>query len=170
MVDLVGEGVLMNIILMEQERDCLVAALATATQASYDAAESALFHKNLPGMLESPIFGNPINAYKALLKLGYWKKNVTMTELLSGKAEPMKTVVLLHNPDAPIMTQHWVVYAGKDPYGKHLLLWGNSKVAKAVDDKTLEEFYRRGWPNCSFTVYKANFWTLIWNKIKMLWS
>ena len=160
----------MNIILMEHKTDCEVAALATACQVSYDDAETALGWRKLVAGLESPIMGNPINLYRALLRLGFWKKNITLTDLLEGKAPAMKTVMLAHNPDSPILQQHWCVYGGRSGYGQHLLLWGDSESPKVVSDRKLEEFFRRGFPNCAFAVYKANIFTLIWNKIRMLWS
>ena len=161
----------MNIILMQCEggRDCHNAAIGTACQVSYDDASKATGHKDLAATLESPIFSNPWNMYRALAKLGFWKKNITLTNLLQDAAEPMRTIVLIHNLDNPTLSQHWIVWGGIKG-GYHVCYWGDSDKPRLIAAQRLESLFRRGWPNCAFQVYKANFFRLMWEKLKMLFS
>lgn len=157
----------MKIILMEHDTDCEVAAIATACQVSYDKAETALGWRKLPAGLENPIFGNPINLHRALLRLGFWKDELTLNELLAGKAEPGKTIVLLKQSAT---VQHWVVYYGKT--GElFAFLWGNSRNPRWLTvDKVAQYFLQDGPCNTAFTVYKCGFWELVWRKLKFIFS
>jgi len=150
-----------ELVTMRQLNDCHNPVIANSTGVTYEQASRALLHHDLPGPLESPIMSNPWNLYRALIVLGFWKKNITLTMLLAGDCEPGKTVVLLHNPENPILAQHWVTWHGKDKYGWHLLAWGDSQNFRRVSPELLADYYRRGWPNCAFQVYKANFWRLM---------
>jgi hypothetical protein len=153
-------------VLMQKENDCEVAALATACAVTYDQAKKALGWQDLPGGAENPIFGNPWNLYWALLNLGFWKKNVTLTQLLKGEAEPGKTVVLVHFPEQPTLKQHWVGWGGRKIDGAHTLYWGKSELPVHVKDNVLKDLFKRGWPNCAFSVYKASAWRILWEKLK----
>lgn len=146
--------------LMRDQTDCEVAAIANACGVTYDQSREVLDWRKLPKNLENPVIGNPWNLYRALISLGFWKKNITLTDLLAGKAEPGRTVVLLHDPQRPTLAQHWVTWHGKED-GYHLLAWGNSQLFRRVSPATLTEYYRKGWPNCAFQVYKASVWRLI---------
>jgi hypothetical protein len=44
--------------------------------------------------------------------------------------------------------------------------WGDSETPCIITKQQLVDFYRKGWPNCAFQVYKANFWRLMWEKFK----
>ncbi|MBF0406699.1 MAG: hypothetical protein HQM10_05055 [Candidatus Riflebacteria bacterium] len=160
----------MNVVLMKTKSDCEIAAIATACSVSYDRAKKAIAWKDLPGELENPIYGNPENLYLALIKLGFWKKNIVLSDLLSGKATPGKTIVLIHKPTNPISQQHWVVWAGKNDKGKHLFYWGDSEKPVTVSEKSLSDYYCKGWPNCAFEVYKASIWQLLWQKFLRLFE
>ena len=154
----------MKIVLMEHETDCEVAAIATACQVSYDKAESALGWVDLPGGLENPVFGNPINLHKALLKLGFWKKNITLSQLLKGECTTHKTVVLLKKSH---LQQHWVVYAGQN--GDYIgFWWGNdAENPKWVTKATAAKWFTQDGPvNEAFEVYKCSFWRLLWERLK----
>lgn len=148
------------LVLMQSQTDCEVAAIANACSVTYNQAVAALDWRRLPKNLENPVIGNPWNLYRALISLGFWKRNVTLTELLSGNAEPGRTVVLLHDPQRPTLAQHWVSWHGKED-GHHLLAWGNSQELRRVSPDLLSDYYRRGWPNCAFQVYKASVWRLM---------
>lgn len=146
---------------MRGQTDCEVAAIANACGVTYDQSREVLDWRRLPKNLENPVCGNPWNLYRALISLGYWKKNITLTDLLTGTAEPGKTIVLIHNPESPTLQQHYVTWHGKDCYGRHLLAWGASQEFRRVSPDLLSDYYRRGWPNCAFQVYKASIWRLI---------
>jgi hypothetical protein len=160
----------MSIVLMQTKTDCEVAAVATATETTYDKAKKALSWRDLPGGAENPVYGNPWNLYRALLNLGYWKRNVTLTDLLTGNFTPMKTIVLVHDPDDPLFSQHWTVHAGISQAGNHLLLWGDNIVPRIVSPAKLKIYFKRGWPNCAFEVYKASIWRLIFQRLLSLFK
>ena len=144
----------MNPVLMRTENDCEIAALATATGKTYEEAEAAF--SGLPAV--DPIRGNPESLYAALIRLGFWKRNITWEMLQNHQAEPGKTVILIHNPERPTLSQHWIVIAEYSPDGFRCF-WGCSISAghdatqpvnvSAVQMKSL---FLRGWPNCAFQV------------------
>lgn len=150
----------MTLELMRDLTDCEVPVIANACGVTYDQAKAALDWRRLPKGVENPIYGNPWNLYRALISLGFWKRNVTLTELLNGKAEPGKTVVLLHDPQSPTLKQHWCTWHGKTG-DHHALAWGDSQQLRPVPDYQLISYFRKGWPNCAFQVYKASVWRLI---------
>ena len=161
----------MTPILMRHDTDCEVAALATACEVSYEEARKALGWKKLPLGAENPVFGNPINLYRALINLGFWKHNIRFRDLAKGRATPNKTVVLIHNKANPILQQHWVVWAGLDANKNHLLWWGiNDKTLVAVPSQTMSEYFYKGFPNCAFTVYKASLLRVVWQKIRRIFG
>lgn len=159
----------LKIITMQHQTDCEVAAIATALQISYDEAKKALDWHRLPNGLENPVFGNPWNLYRALIDFGYWKMNKTLTQLLKGDYIPYKTLVLLHDPESPIMKQHWVVLGAKGrDHGGLEVFWGDSEAPRFITEKMLKEYFLAGWPNCAFTVYKANALHLLFRRIESI--
>ncbi len=159
----------MNIVLMKCEggRDCHNAAIGTACQVSYEDANKATGHKDLPGPLESLIFSNPWNLYLSLIKMGFWKMNVTLQMLLNGQCKPGKTIVLVKKS---LTQQHWVVWAGIDGFGNHLFYWGDSEKPRTVTASELRELFTTSRPNCAFQVYRASFWRLMWERLKSLFG
>lgn len=155
-----------ELVLMREKTDCEIPVIANACGVTYDEAKAALNWRRLPKGTENPVFGNPWNLYRALIRLGFWKKNVTLTDLLSFRAEPGKTVVLIHDPQNPTLAQHWVTWHGIDANKRHLLAWGDSQEFRRVSPDLLADYYRRGWPNCAFQVYKANFWLLMLARVQ----
>lgn len=154
------------IVPMKEDRDCHVAAIATACDVNYDTAKKALSHVDLLGPLESPVFSNPWNLYRALLCLGFWKRNITLSDLLEGNCKPGKTIILLHMPESPTLQQHWVVWGGIS-VGRHLLYWGDSETPRAVTPVKLKDYFLLGNPNCAFEVYKANALKLLCKRIEL---
>lgn len=153
-----------QIVLMREATDCEVAALATALGITWEQARDLLSWRDLPGPLENPVFGNPWNLYRALIKAGYWKRNVTLTMLLSGDCEPGKTIVLVKKSTAQ---QHWVVWAGINGFGMHMFYWGNSKEPCLKSSTEARKLFTAGAPaNCAFQVYKANFWRLMLARVQ----
>lgn len=158
----------LKIITMQHQTDCEVAAIATALQISYDEAKSALRWQKLPFNANNPIFGNPLNLYRALVDAGYWKINKTLTQLLKGDYTPYKTIALLHDHKSPIMKQHWVVLGAKGrDHGGFEVFWGDSESPRFITEKMLKEYFLAGWPNCAFEPYKANITRIWWEKIKV---
>lgn len=159
-----------QVVLMQCEgkRDCAVAAIGTACNVSYDQAAKALNHVDLPGSLESPILSNPWNLYRALIRLGFWKKNITLTMLLADDAKAYDTIVLVKES---FLKQHWVVYAGtqiNEKTGKmqYRFLWGDSdNVRIKSEEETILLFLTAG-PNCAFQVYRANVFKIFVERVK----
>lgn len=150
----------MNVVLMKGDSDCEISALATATGKTYDEVLKAEGRKELPFGLNDPVWGNPETLYLTLNRLGFWKRNVTLTMLQNQKAEVGKTVVLVHKPAAPLTDQHWIVLAGYRPDG-YLFYWGTQEQPVFVPRQDFEGssgLFRGGWPNCAFQVIRDTAW------------
>lgn len=135
-------------ITMRRDRDCLVAALATALGITYEQAHKVIGHRNLPWFLESPLLSNPLIAINAVKKAGKSPMIIGLTALLNNLALPGAVVVLVHDPDNPIFSQHWVVWFGRSIDGNHRLAWGNSQEFVLKTDAELIDLVTKGWPNC----------------------
>lgn len=161
----------MKPVLMRHETDCEVAAIATACEVSYEQSRDALGWRKLPEGAENPVFGNPWNLYRALIDIGFWKRNIRFRDLASGRATPDKTIVLIHNKANPTLEQHWVVWAGLDEDGNHKLWWGiNDETYVVVPPQTMSAYFHKGWPNCAFEVYKASIFEILWLRFKRLFN
>lgn len=150
-----------EVILMREKRDCHVPVIAMATGNTYEVAAKALNHKRLGG-LESPIFSNPWNLYRSLIRLGFWKKNITWRMLKKGQFIPNKTIVLVKNS---LLEQHWVLHGGLQhmTHGNplHIIYWGNSKEPIGIHQDDFKKMFLTSIPICAFQVYEANFWELM---------
>lgn len=134
---------------MREKRDCLVAAIATALGISYEAAHKLIGHKNLPWFLESPLLSNPLIAKWSIEKAGKTAKEIGLTPLIANTARSGAVVVLLHDPDNPYFSQHWVVWFGRGSLdGQHRLAWGNSQEFVLKSDAELIDLVTKGAPNC----------------------
>lgn len=153
----------MPTVLMQNFTDCEIAAIATACGVTYEQAKKALNWRDLVGWMESPVFGNPWNLYRALIGLGFWKKNINCTILLNGDCVPGKTIVLVKKS---FTEQHWVVWSGMTSFGSHKLLWGNSLIPVLVSSPKMQELFLTSQPNCAFQVYKANALHLLFRRIE----
>ena len=155
---------------MREERDCHNAAIATACEVDYAEASRATNHRRLGG-LESPIFSNPWNMYRAIARLGFWKKNVTWRDILSGKYEPMKTIVLVKNSS---LEQHWIVLGDRIVTRSGALnyhcYWGDNSQPKILHEDKLKQLFLSYWPNCAFQVYKANVFRVWFERAKKLFG
>lgn len=148
-------------VLMRTENDCEIAAIATATGKTYEEAEKAF--SPLPAI--DPIRGNPLASYAALIRLGFWKRNITWDHLLTRAATPGKTVILIHDPKSPTMRQHWVVLAEYSPDGFRCF-WGcpvapdhNPASPVNVSIMKMKDLFLLGWPNCAFEVIPDTWWS-----------
>ncbi|HQB82387.1 MAG TPA: hypothetical protein PLR50_02745, partial [Candidatus Rifleibacterium sp.] len=113
-----------------------------------EAAHKAIGHRNLPSFLESPLLSNPMVAVNSLKRLGRSPMLIGLTPLLNGSATSGKVLVLLHDPDNPFLSQHWVVWFGRSVDGTHRLAWGNSQEFILKSDAELIDLVTKGWPNC----------------------
>ena len=137
-----------TLVTMREERDCLVAAIATLLGISYEAAHKAIGHRNLPSFLESPLLSNPMVAVNSLTRLDAHPMRIGLTAVLNATAAPGKVLVLLHDPDSPFLSQHWVVWFGRSVDGTHRLAWGNSQEFIFKSDAEMIDLVTKGWPNC----------------------
>ena len=144
----VGEA----LITMREERDCLVAAIATLLGITYEAAHKAIGHRNLPSFLESPLLSNPMVAVNSLKRLNRSPMLIGLTSLLNATATSGKVLVLVHDPDNPYFAQHWVVWFGRSMDGQHRLAWGNSQEFVLKTDAEMIELVTKGAPNCVIEV------------------
>lgn len=141
---------------MREKRDCHNPAVATACGVTYEQASKALWHWNLPGLLESPIISNPLNLVRAIKKLGRSADDkATLTQLLAGDLAAGKTIVLAHNDQsaiAGILQQHWVVYMGTNSSGGYLFHWGICQNLVIKTRQEVIDMVTSGWPNCIIAV------------------
>jgi hypothetical protein len=143
-----------RLVTMRQLRDCHNAAVATACNVSYEKAHQALWHFNLPWILESPLLSNPINVERGVKALGFNSHNIGLSALLQNTVVAGKAIVLVHDPKSPLLAQHWVVWFGRDMAGNHRLHWGNSQEFVLKTDDELIGLVTAGWPNCIIEVHK----------------
>lgn len=145
-----------ELITMREDRDCHVAAIATACGVSYEKASNALWHWNLPGLLESPILSNPMNVVRAIRALDFQADDrITWQQIADGGLPVGKVIILVHEPSSEIkgtLNQHWVVWLGKDYAGNHLLHWGQSQTLRKYAVGEVFSLFRTGWPNCAILV------------------
>lgn len=140
----VGEA----LVTMREERDCAVAAVATACGVSYEEAHKALWHWNLPFFLESPLLSNPLNVTRAIRKLGFEANDkATISSLLRGEL-PRGTVCLMHDPSNPLWAQHWVVFLERTSNHRFIFHWGQTQTTKILERDELVIMLTAGWPNC----------------------
>ena len=143
----VGEA----LVTMREARDCLVAAIATLLGISYEAAHKAIGHRNLPSFLESPLLSNPMVAVNSLTRLDAHPMRIGLTAVLNATAAPGKVLVLIHDPESPLLSQHWVVWLGIKN-DKHQLAWGNSQTPVEKTSQEMIDLVTLGWPNCLIEV------------------
>jgi len=137
-----------KLVTMRQKRDCHIPAVATACQVTYERAHKALWHFNLPWILESPLLSNPLNVKRGVKALGFTPVEIGLSPLINNMATPGKVIVLVHDPKNPIFSQHWVVWFGRSIDGSHRLAWGNSQEFVLKTDAELIDLVTKGWPNC----------------------
>ncbi len=149
-----------RLITMRESRDCHVAAVATAcgvamgVRCSYELANKALWHWNLPWILESPLLSNPLNLQRGIKKLGCEVRSVKISELLRGELKPGAVICLMHDPSGDIagtISQHWVVWFGKDATG-HLFHWGKSQKLRTYSEQDTVDMLTSGWPNAVYSI------------------
>lgn len=136
------------------DTDCEVAALATATDKTWEEARGAVGWRDLPGPIENPVFGNPANVSAAANRLGWQAVEIGLTPVLEYRATPGRVLVLVHALDHPYQAQHWVVWFGGAD-GHHCFAWGDGKVTwrKAAE---VVDLVTGGWPNCVMELRPAS--------------
>ena len=117
-------------------------------------------------VLREDLQDSPSSHKLALLKLGFRYIVRSSQDLISGKATPNKTIVLIH-PDArsPYLAQHWVVLATPAANGNPRVHWGNGEIREIPD---LLDQYKRGKPQCAYEIVpgpagKATWQNRLWD-------
>jgi hypothetical protein len=145
-----------QLVTMREERDCHVAAIATACGVTYEQAHKACKHHNLPFFLESPTLSNPKALVAAIERLGFEASDkVTVTQLLAGLSPTGKTIILVHDFSTKLggfIGQHWVVFMGRDNQGNFLLHWGKVQELEIVKPADMVKYITAGWPNCIVSI------------------
>jgi len=142
----------MNIVTMKQHRDCLVAALATVLQTTWERAAEMIGHRDLKCPLTSLLYSTHWKLRKTLDDHGIDYQEVkSMHEWVPGK-----TIVLIHKPGnfiSRMLAKHWVVYLGKDASGNTVYLaWGNHDSAVTRTAFDMLEMFTGSWPTCAFVL------------------
>lgn len=142
------------IVQMRSTADCEESSLATAAGVSYDEAKAAIGKSPcLPEGANDPLFGNPINVGAAIERLGFKAVRRKYSDIIGGIAAKGKTMVLLHNPSAPTLSQHWVVFADRSQ--THVSFhWGDGTQKSFSNEKFLDLF-TKGFPNAAWEVGPA---------------
>jgi hypothetical protein len=161
----------MNVVLMKKGDDgkflgdCEEASAGTACQVTWDEMHAALKKDGIPNDLEDPIAGNPA-WFKAAIEslesvrdgmVRRWRcDEIGLGAILKGKGTPGRVICLMHAPDSPVLSQHWVVWNGIASDGKHLFFWGDSETPRRYSPNKVIEFVTKGdlpfAPNCVFEV------------------
>jgi hypothetical protein len=157
-------------VLMRYPADCEVAGVATITGETWEKARAAMGWRDLPGDLENPVYGNPVNVVLGFLKLGWLVDLVDVSDLLDGHADPGRTLVLIHGGETWVegtLNQHWAVWAGvREEDGKHLFYWGQGTKPVAISANVLAGLVTLGWPNCILQARPGSWWKWIWVTIR----
>ena len=137
------------IIRMQEDRDCLVAALATAKQVSWEQAAELIGHRNLRSIFTSLIYSTHWKLRSVLKKHNIPYREVSeMHEFVPGR-----TIVLTHETGnflTRLFVKHWVVYMGEADDGRMLFAWGDSSNMTVVSRARLTELFYDAWPTCAF--------------------
>jgi hypothetical protein len=87
-----------------------------------------------------------------LRKLGIPHRRTDAEEIIAGKALAFKTVILLHDPEDPILTQHWCrLVARYEPEQKIYVDWGNGKN-KAFPYEEFKRRFKAGVPDFAYVI------------------
>lgn len=141
----------MTITQMRQNRDCLVACLATVLQITWEQAAKLLMHFDLKSPLTSLLFST-----HWWLRFTLWRHGIKYRLHTTFEPEQWvagKTIVLVHaqgNFLQRLISKHWIVYAGQD-YGTTAFYWGDSDIAvRHLNSKARELF--EAWPQLAITI------------------
>lgn len=138
-----------NVVLMRQHRDCLVAVLATVLGVTWEKAAKLLWHKDLRSPLTSLLFSTHWWLKWTLRSIGASYRRVDPEDLMAGRCSPMGTILLVKQS---LWAQHWVVWAGLDPHGFHLVYWGDSSIPSRFTPGKLWDLLHNSWPYCCLEV------------------
>ena len=109
-----------------------------------------------------------------LVKLGVQWKFRNCGDVLADRCRPDKTVVMIHGQGlvGSLLSQHYIVYAGRSQKGNYLFHWGDGKPPAehelTADD--LAGYYSRGTPAFAYEVVSSGGHTKIpWYMRAYVW-
>jgi hypothetical protein len=141
-----------SIVLMREVQDCEESVIGTVCGVPWEQAHEALKKQGTPNSLESPIRGNPASLKAAIERLGFRTTETGLTPVLSGSAPADRTIMLFHVPGSPYLKQHWAVWGGLRPDGKHMVYMGDREAPHVYNAANFCTYLTGGWPNCVFRV------------------
>lgn len=146
----------------EGGRDCHCPIVANTTSkalnrcVTYEEASKALYHWNLPWLLESPILSNPLNVCRAIRKLGCKADDkAKITQLLRKELPEGRTICLMHNTDsfvAGVIGQHWVGLEKYNSDGTYSFHWGYKQELETFSEADVIKMLTSGFPNVIIVV------------------
>jgi hypothetical protein len=98
---------------------------------------------------------SPLHHSRAIRNLGngWGQKIITCGDILAGRAEPDRTVILIHSPSSPLLKQHWCILAPDSAPGRvHLYLGEVAGQANWYSHEDFEKLYSASIPACAYTV------------------
>lgn len=153
-----------KLVTMREFRDCHCPVVANTTsealgrRVTYEEASKALYHWNLPWLLESPLLSNPWNVCRAIRKLGCKADDkAKITQLLRKELPEGRTICLMHDTKGFIsgtIGQHWVVLMGYGANNTYVFHWGKSQKLQVYCEADVIKMLTSGTPNCLITVSK----------------
>lgn len=140
----------MEQVLMRCETDCEIPAIANACGLAYEPV--AAVHDEIDGDFRDNANGSPYHILADLKALGVSSRTVTDDDILGGRTNPSKVIVLVHSPESPWLMQHWVnVFCING--STITLLWNYpGQAMKTFTHEQFRKLYRDGFPNCAFEV------------------
>jgi hypothetical protein len=139
---------------MQNDFDCGPECVKTITGKSREEVKSVFAWKDSKSLLDN-FLDMPLHHFVALEKLGYKVKIVTDKDIINGTFPLNSVVVLLHSKERPTLEQHWVVFSEKINNRFKFLFGVKDKLIAYYAPEGLRDVYRRGFPNCAYTVVLA---------------
>ena len=101
---------------------------------------------------------SPLHHSRAIRNLGLGQKIITCGDILAGRAEPLRTVILLHGLGGGVikatLKEHWAILAPDSAPGRiHLYLGEVAGQANWYTHEQFTDLYHEGVPTCcAYTV------------------
>lgn len=159
-------------VLMLGGTDCEIPCVCNAAGLTYE--QVAAVHNAINNDFRDNLNGSPYHINNILEKLKIPSIVVTDDDILNNRVDISKVIILVHGSASPTLTQHWCNVQLVEPT-RVVLAWNYpGQEYKVLSLKEFKDTYRRGFPNCSFELYKggvrknpwyAKAWVWITNKL-----
>jgi hypothetical protein len=148
--------------LMRTSNDCGPAALSAVTNLSYEQVMAAW------GTFRGNRSDSPWHHDWVMARLGVRRRIVTCGEIVSGACPPGRSVVLLHDRQSPLLTQHWAVLVGGAEPGTVRFDMGTGAI-KQWTHAEFAKIYAGATPACAYVVCDGEVPTLTWYRRLYCW-